>query len=84
MVIIGNQDVLIPPPNSFQIAKSIPGAQLREIEGAGHIFWISHPGGDLIDSYGVPEMKRSGQEAGRASGLVAWAAALAHGRRSTW
>jgi 3-oxoadipate enol-lactonase len=43
MVIIGNQDVLIPPPNSFQIAKSIPGAQLCEIDGAGHIFWISHP-----------------------------------------
>jgi len=43
MVIIGKQDVLIPPPNSFEIARKIPGAQMREIEGAGHIFWISHP-----------------------------------------
>ena len=43
MVIIGNQDLLIPPPNSFLIAERIPGAQIREIEGAGHIFWISHP-----------------------------------------
>jgi len=43
MVLIGTRDVLIPPPNSFRIAHSIPGAQIREIEGAGHIFWISHP-----------------------------------------
>jgi pimeloyl-ACP methyl ester carboxylesterase len=43
MVIIGKQDLLIPPPNSFQISRNIPGAQIREIEGAGHIFWISHP-----------------------------------------
>ncbi|VVB71776.1 Putative aminoacrylate hydrolase RutD [uncultured archaeon] len=43
MVIIGNRDILIPPPNSFLIANRIPGASLREIEGAGHIFWISHP-----------------------------------------
>jgi 3-oxoadipate enol-lactonase len=43
MVIIGNRDILTPPPNSFRIAKAIPGAQLREIDGAGHIFWISHP-----------------------------------------
>jgi 3-oxoadipate enol-lactonase len=42
-VIIGNQDVLIPPPNSFLLARGIPGAQILEIEGAGHIFWISHP-----------------------------------------
>jgi pimeloyl-ACP methyl ester carboxylesterase len=25
------------------IAERIPGAQILEIEGAGHIFWISHP-----------------------------------------
>lgn len=43
MVIIGNRDVLTPPPNSFLMAGAIPGAQIREIEGAGHIFWISHP-----------------------------------------
>ena len=43
MVLIGDRDVLIPPPNSFEIARKIPGAQIREIAGAGHIFWISHP-----------------------------------------
>lgn len=43
MVLIGDRDVLIPPPNSFEIARRIPGAQIREIVGAGHIFWISHP-----------------------------------------
>jgi pimeloyl-ACP methyl ester carboxylesterase len=43
MIIIGNQDVLTSPPNSFLMARRIPGAQIREIDGAGHIFWISHP-----------------------------------------
>jgi pimeloyl-ACP methyl ester carboxylesterase len=43
MVITGNRDVLIPPQNSLRMAEAIPGAQIREIEGAGHIFWISHP-----------------------------------------
>lgn len=43
MVIIGDQDVLTPPQNSLLMAGRIPGAQMRQIEGAGHIFWISHP-----------------------------------------
>ena len=43
MVITGNRDVLIPPQNSLRMAEAIPGALIREIEGAGHIFWISHP-----------------------------------------
>jgi 3-oxoadipate enol-lactonase len=43
MIIIGNQDVLTPPPNSSLMAGRIPGAQMSEIDGAGHIFWISHP-----------------------------------------
>ena len=43
MVIIGDQDVLTPPQNSLLTAGRIPGAQMRQIEGAGHIFWISHP-----------------------------------------
>jgi pimeloyl-ACP methyl ester carboxylesterase len=25
------------------LAEKIPGAELREIKGAGHLFWISHP-----------------------------------------
>jgi pimeloyl-ACP methyl ester carboxylesterase len=43
MVMTGNRDVLIPPKNSYLIASRIPGAEMREIDGAGHIFWISHP-----------------------------------------
>ena len=43
MVMTGTKDVLIPPQNSFAIARGIAGAQLRQINGAGHIFWISHP-----------------------------------------
>lgn len=43
MVMTGTKDVLIPPQNSFAIARGIAGAQLRQIKGAGHIFWISHP-----------------------------------------
>ena len=57
MIIIGNQDVLTPPPNSFLMARRIPGAQIREIDGAGHIFWISHAGGDSDDSCGIPKMR---------------------------
>ncbi len=43
MVITGTCDVLIPPQNSYVISRAISGAILREIDGAGHIFWISHP-----------------------------------------
>jgi pimeloyl-ACP methyl ester carboxylesterase len=25
------------------LAEGIPGAELHTIEGAGHLFWISHP-----------------------------------------
>ena len=39
----GNRDVLFPPENSRILARQIPGAQLTEIDGAGHLFWISHP-----------------------------------------
>lgn len=42
MIIIGNRDVLIPPPNSFLIAERISSAQILEIEGGGLIFWINH------------------------------------------
>ena len=43
LVLTGDADVLIPPENSHMLEKNIPDAQLREIEGAGHLFWISHP-----------------------------------------
>lgn len=43
LVFAGSRDVLIPTKNSSIIAKQIPGAIRKEIEGAGHLFWISHP-----------------------------------------
>jgi 3-oxoadipate enol-lactonase len=43
MVLTGNRDVLFPPENSRILARLIPDAQLEEIDGAGHLFWISHP-----------------------------------------
>ena len=43
LVLAGGRDVLIPPENSRIIAEQIPGAIGRVIDGAGHLFWISHP-----------------------------------------
>ncbi len=43
LILVGDRDILIPPDNSRILARIIPGAQLKVIEGAGHIFWISHP-----------------------------------------
>lgn len=43
LVLAGGRDVLIPPENSHIIAEQIPGAIRMEIDGAGHLFWISHP-----------------------------------------
>lgn len=43
LVLTGDRDILIPPQNSRILAERIRGARLREIEGAGHLFWISHP-----------------------------------------
>ncbi len=43
LLITGQKDVLIPPENSRILSRQIPNAQLKEIKGAGHLFWISHP-----------------------------------------
>jgi 3-oxoadipate enol-lactonase len=43
LVLVGDRDILIPQENSRILADAIPGARLQIIEGAGHIFWISHP-----------------------------------------
>jgi 3-oxoadipate enol-lactonase len=40
LVITGTEDVLIPGENSRLIAARIPGARLKEFEGAGHVFFI--------------------------------------------
>ncbi len=43
LVLAGDSDILIPPENGRILAEKIPGAEFRTIEGAGHLFWISHP-----------------------------------------
>jgi len=43
LVMAGDSDILIPPENGRILAEKIPGAEFRSIEGAGHLFWISHP-----------------------------------------
>ncbi len=43
LVLTGTEDRLIPPENSRILAARIPHAELREIPGAGHVFWVSHP-----------------------------------------
>jgi 3-oxoadipate enol-lactonase len=40
LVVTGTEDVVVDPRNSELLAAAIPGAQLRTIEGAGHlVFW---------------------------------------------
>jgi pimeloyl-ACP methyl ester carboxylesterase len=40
LVVTGTEDVVVDPRNSELLATAIPGAQLRTIEGAGHlVFW---------------------------------------------
>lgn len=43
LVLVGNEDVLIPPENSKIISERIPNARLRMIEGGGHQFLIEQP-----------------------------------------
>ncbi|GBC77266.1 Putative non-heme bromoperoxidase BpoC [bacterium HR08] len=40
LIITGDEDVLIPPENSRNLAARIPGARLAIIEGAGHAVFI--------------------------------------------
>jgi 3-oxoadipate enol-lactonase len=44
LVIVGAQDTATPPGDAEQIAARIPGAQLRLIEGAGHLANVEQPG----------------------------------------
>jgi 3-oxoadipate enol-lactonase len=48
LILVGDRDILIPPENSRILARIIPGALFQIIDGAGHIFWISHPEETLL------------------------------------
>jgi pimeloyl-ACP methyl ester carboxylesterase len=43
LVLVGNEDVLIPPENSKILAERIPNARFRVIERGGHQFLIEQP-----------------------------------------
>ena len=43
LAVTGDADVLVPPENSRILADRIPNAELRCIEGGGHIFFMEQP-----------------------------------------
>jgi len=47
LVVTGTRDRVVPPPNSWVLARRIPGAQLVELQGAGHDLQRDRAAGDL-------------------------------------
>lgn len=43
LVSVGEEDILVPPRFSRELASRIPGAELRTIEGAGHAYFWERP-----------------------------------------
>lgn len=42
LVIAGSRDVIVPPSASRALASAIPGARFEQLEGAGHVGFLSH------------------------------------------
>jgi pimeloyl-ACP methyl ester carboxylesterase len=43
LVVVGNNDTLLPPPNSLRLAAAIPNARLVRIPGTGHLITDENP-----------------------------------------
>lgn len=43
LVAVGEEDLLVPPRFSRELASRIPGAELRTVPGAGHVFFWEQP-----------------------------------------
>ena len=43
LVLHGTEDRVVAPGNAELLARRIPGAELRLLEGAGHLFWSEQP-----------------------------------------
>jgi pimeloyl-ACP methyl ester carboxylesterase len=43
LVLTGDADRLVPPANSHELARLIPGARLLVLDGAGHVFPVERP-----------------------------------------
>lgn len=44
LVLTGDKDGVVPPENSANLAKAIPGAKVRTIKGGGHMAFVEHAG----------------------------------------
>lgn len=40
LILTGDKDIVVPPQNSYNLAKAIPNAELKVIEGGSHMFFI--------------------------------------------
>jgi pimeloyl-ACP methyl ester carboxylesterase len=46
LVLHGTEDRMVPPENGRALAAAIPGAELRLLEGAGHLYTTDDPAAD--------------------------------------
>jgi pimeloyl-ACP methyl ester carboxylesterase len=44
LVLTGDKDAVVPPENSENLARAIPGARLRSIKGGGHMAFVEQAG----------------------------------------
>jgi len=44
LVLTGDDDMVVPPANSRNLAEAIPGAQPRTIKGGGHMAFVERAG----------------------------------------
>jgi pimeloyl-ACP methyl ester carboxylesterase len=43
LVLAGDRDPIVPPPNAHILARKIPSAQLELVHGAGHLLLLDQP-----------------------------------------
>jgi pimeloyl-ACP methyl ester carboxylesterase len=61
LIVVGDQDVALPPENSERLHEGIPGSRLVVIPGAGHTSTVEEPqavNGALLEF--LNEMRRGG------------------------
>ncbi|HET7752972.1 MAG TPA: alpha/beta fold hydrolase [Anaeromyxobacteraceae bacterium] len=72
LVVTGDADRLVPPANSHELARLIPGARLLVLRGAGHVFPVERPAETVsaLRSFFLGEHGRSDEDRGEAEGVV--------------
>lgn len=43
LVMVGDRDILVPPPLSRQLTRQVRGARLVTVQGGGHVPWLDRP-----------------------------------------